>query len=220
MITHVYFMPGMSAKPTIFEHIRLPEDRYQMHWLSWIPPYKKEPIAAYSKRIAEEVKEENVILIGVSLGGLVVQEMQKFINVKQIILISTIKTKYELPKFMKFGKKSKLYKLLPTRFVKYYKWLDKLPLGRKVKHRLRLYDYYLGVYDKAYLDWGIEQILHWDQEKPLPGILHIHGDNDHMFPIENIKNCCVVKGGTHIMIINRFRWFNEYLPGLIEKRAY
>lgn len=217
-LIHVYCMPGMSAKANIFEHIKLPKDKFQIHWLSWIPPKDKEPIAAYSKRIAEKVNHQNVILIGVSLGGVVIQEMQKFIKVRQLILISSIKTKYELPEFMRFGEKTKLYKLLPTGLAKHYGLLYKLPLSEKIKKRLKLYDHYLGFFDKAYIDWGIEQILNWDREEPLPGILHIHGDKDKMFPIKYIRNCVVLEGGTHVMIITRYRWFNKYLPTLIEER--
>ncbi|HLS30441.1 MAG TPA: alpha/beta hydrolase [Flavobacteriaceae bacterium] len=217
-LIHVYCMPGMSAKPNIFEFIELPEDKYRIHWLSWIPPENKEPIEAYSKRIAEKVVHQNVILIGVSLGGVVIQEMQKFIKVKQLILISSIKTKYELPGFMKFSKKFKLYKLLPTGLAKHYGLLYKLPIGRKTKRRLKLYDHYLGFFDKAYINWGIDQLLNWDREEPLPKIIHIHGDRDKMFPIKYIDNCVVLKGGSHVMIITRYRWFNKHLPSLIEEQ--
>lgn len=208
-------MPGMSAKPKIFEYLRLPEEKYKIHWLSWKTPEKKEPIETYSKRICEDVKHENVILIGVSLGGVVVQEMQKFIKVKKIVLISTVKTKYEIPTYMHFGRKTKLYKILPTGLVKYFKDLEKWPLGNFIKTRLKLYNRYIDRDDKLYLNWAIEQMVRWDRETPLPGLLHIHGDKDHIFPIKKIKNCTVVEGGRHLMIIYRFRWFNEHLPRLL-----
>ena len=46
-------------------------------------------------------------------------------------------------------------------------------------------------------------------------IIHIHGDNDAVFPIKNIANCIAIKGGTHIMIISKYKWFNENLPRII-----
>lgn len=216
-IIHIYCMPGMAANPNIFEHLRLPKDKFKIHWLSWIPPQKKEPIRDYAKRIAENVKHENVILIGVSLGGVIIQEMQNFIKVRLLILISTIKTKHELPGFMKFGRRTKLYKLLPLGLAKHYDKLVKLPIGKKAKSRISIYKYYIGVVDKPYLKWSIDQILNWDRTEILPGLIHIHGDEDHLFPIKNIKDPIVIKGGTHIMIINRFRWFNDHLPTLIEQ---
>lgn len=214
-ITHVYCMPGMCAKPSIFEHIHLPKNQFETHWLSWIPPQKNEPITQYSKRICTAVKHDNVILIGVSLGGIIIQEMKKFISVKKLILISTIKNKQELPPYMRLARKTGFYKLLPTRLAKHYKILHQLPIGKRLKKRLQLYEHYIGIYDHRYLSWAINQLLHWDNTAPIKGGIHIHGDRDEIFPIQHIKNCYVVKEGTHIIIINRFRWFNDHLPYLL-----
>ena len=56
---------------------------------------------------------------------------------------------------------------------------------------------------------------YWDQEKPLDGVIQIHGDKDGVFTNSCNEDCIVVKGGTHIMIINKYKWFNENLPKLI-----
>ena len=77
---HVYFMPGMAANPTIFEHIKLPEDNFKVHWLEWIIPNPKESIEDYAKRLAQNVKHENSVLLGVCFGGIMVQEMSKFLS--------------------------------------------------------------------------------------------------------------------------------------------
>src|SRR5690625_1917829 len=198
-LTHVYCMPGMAATPLIFEHINLPAKEYKIHWLSWIKPKKKEPIEAYAQRLTKSIHHHNVVLIGSSLGGLIVQEMQKFIKVKRIILISTIKTWYELPASMKWAQKTRFYKVLPTGLAKHYKKLKTLPLGKRFKKRLEVYERYIGVYDKPYLKWAIAEILNWERKVPLSKAVHIHGDKDHVFPIKNIKDCFVVPGGTHIM---------------------
>lgn len=55
-ITHVYCMPGMAANPSIFEHIQLPTDKYELHWLSWKLPEKGESLFAYANRMVQEVK--------------------------------------------------------------------------------------------------------------------------------------------------------------------
>lgn len=219
LITHVYCMPGMSAGPNIFENLRLPPEKYQIHLLSWKQPKKEESIKAYAQRMVSEVKHKKVILLGVSLGGVVVQEMVNFMDVEKLVLISTVKTNQELPGFMKFGKKTGLYKLLPLGWIKYYPFLERLPIGRRIKTRLKLYDRYIAVVNKAYLRWSVREILNWDREEPIPGVIHIHGDKDRLFPIKYIENCVVLPGGSHIMIINRFRWFNQNLPLLLEGSA-
>jgi hypothetical protein len=40
-------------------------------------------------------------------------------------------------------------------------------------------------------------------------------DLDDVFPIKYMKGCVVVEGGTHIMILNKYRWFNTNLPGIL-----
>ena len=65
------------------------------------------------------------------------------------------------------------------------------------------------------MDWAIETILCWKQKEVNEAVVHIHGDADEVFPIKNIEKCIVVKGGTHIMIVNKFKWLNENLPKLI-----
>ena len=55
----------------------------------------------------------------------------------------------------------------------------------------------------------------WDQEDILDNVIHINGDADKVFPIHNINNAIQIKDGTHIMIINKYRWFNKHLPSLI-----
>lgn len=72
--------------------------------------------------------------------------------------------------------------------------------------------------DKKYLDWAIENVILWNNDKVDEKVLHIHGDKDEVFPIKYIHNCISVKGGTHIMIINKYKWLNENLPTLIKKK--
>lgn len=209
-------MPGMAANPTIFERIELPGKEFEMIWLSWRIPEKEERFSSYAKRMCEDInKLEPVVLIGVSFGGVLVQEMSKYLKVKRLIIISSVKTRRELPKRMKVARDTGVYKVLPTSLLDYITHIEKLPLGNLVRKRLKLYQQYLSVNDKYYLDWAIEKMLCWEQDDAIKDIIHIHGDEDLVFPIKNIENSIVIPKGTHIMILNKYKWFNENLPSLI-----
>lgn len=211
-------MPGMAANPSIFERIDLPKDEYKTNWLSWKIPLKEESLSSYASRMVEEInKEELVVLIGVSFGGVLVQEMSKHLQIKRLIIISSVKTKHELPKRMKIARDIGVYKVLPTSLLDYITHIEKLPVGNLIRKRLKLYQQYLSVNDKEYLDWAIEKMLCWEQEEPIKEIIHIHGDEDLVFPIKNIENCIVIPKGTHIMILNKYKWFNQHLPELISE---
>jgi pimeloyl-ACP methyl ester carboxylesterase len=211
----VYFMPGMAASSTIFERIKLPEDAFEIYLLEWILPEKEETLVNYAKRMSVNVKHENAVLIGVSFGGILVQEMKQFLNVRKVIIVSSVKSNMELPRKMKIAKSTKAYKLIPTTLLLNVENLAKYAFGSYVKQRLKLYEKFLSVRDKDYLDWSIEQIINWERTEIDPAIVHIHGDADEVFLFKYIKKCIVVKDGTHIMILNKYRWFNANLPEII-----
>ncbi|PWA05378.1 alpha/beta hydrolase [Flavobacterium psychrotolerans] len=211
----VYFMPGLAASTSIFERISLPQETFEVHLLEWEIPLGSETLTAYAKRIAEKITHKNPVLIGVSFGGILVQEMAKNIDVKIVIIISSVKSNLEFPLRMKIAKKTKAYKLIPLDLLLNIESLAKFSFGDKVNQRLKLYEKFLSVRDKRYLDWAIEQVILWDRTVIDERVIHIHGDVDDVFPIKNIKKCIVVKGGTHIMILNKFKWLNENLPKII-----
>ena len=121
-----------------------------------------------------------------------------------------------MPQSMLFTAKTKAYKLIPTGMFSRESTLLKFAIGAKAKKKLSLYYNYLTMRDKTYLNWAIHQMFCWNRIEQVEDVIHIHGDHDIVFPIENIKNCIVIPGGTHIMIINKFRWLNENLPKIIE----
>lgn len=214
-LIHVYLMPGMAASPLIFENIKLPEERFQIHLLEWMIPVENESLSDYALRMTKSMEHENAVLLGVSFGGVLVQEMAKHIKVRRLIIASSVKSMHELPKRMLFAKATKAYKLVPTQLASNIDVFEKYAVGKVVKKRIELYQKYLSVNDNRYLSWAIEQMVCWEQQTPPRNIVHIHGDQDGIFPIKNIENCLVIKNGTHIAVINKYKWFNENLPRII-----
>ena len=212
---HVYFMPGLAASSLIFERIELPEDIFEIHLMDWEMPIPSETMREYAKRMASLVTQENAVLVGVSFGGVLVQEMAQFLKLKKVIIISSVKCNLEVPLRMKIAKSTKAYKLVPTGLMKNVEVLSKFSFGTAIKQRLKLYEKYLSMREKVYLDWAIEQMIMWERTEVDAKVVHIHGDNDEVFPIKNIKNCITIKGGTHIMILSKFKWLNENLPKII-----
>ncbi|OXA82744.1 alpha/beta hydrolase [Flavobacterium columnare] len=214
----VYFMPGMAASSKIFERIQLPKEFFDTYFLEWEMPQKNETLKNYAQRMSKKVSGEDIVLIGVSFGGILVQEMAQFINPKKVIIISSVKSNEELPKRMKIAKRTKLYKILPTGLAKNIETLAKYVFGKGiVKQRIELYKKFMTRTEKEYLDWAIEQVVCWERKEPDLKVIHIQGDADEVFPVKNIEKYINVKGGTHIMILNKYKWLNENLPKLIKE---
>ena len=211
----VYFMPGMAANPSIFKNIELPKDDYDIYMLEWFIPTGNMSLEDYAKEMINRIVHENPILIGVSFGGIVVQEMAKLISTRKIVIISSVKLNKELPKRMLFAKYTKIHKLLPYGIINNVELIAKYAFGEHVKKRLKLYEEYLSIRDPHYLSWALDKMINWNQEKYASNLVHIHGEKDPVFPIGHIKNCIHVKNGTHAMIVYQYRWFNLHLPEII-----
>lgn len=205
----------MAASPEIFEHLDLPADRFEVHYLEWFLPEAGMSLQEYAREMSGKINHEAPVLIGVSFGGFLVQELAALTRARKVIVISSIKCRSEMPRRLLVARYTRLHKLLPTSLVGNVEVLARFAFGDPVTKRLELYDRYLSMRDKRYLDWALDCIVNWEREAPLPGLIHIHGERDAVFPIGHIGSCIRVPGGTHTMIIHRFRWFNEHLPEII-----
>lgn len=208
-------MPGLAASSAIFERIDLPKEQFEMIYLEWEIPFPNEKLDQYAKRMTQKVTHENPVLVGVSFGGILVQEMATFLQPLKVIIISSVKSNREFPKRLKIAKVTKGYKLIPTKLIANVEELIRFSFGETINSRLQLYKKFLSVRDVRYLDWAIEQVVCWQREVVDYTVIHIHGDQDEVFPIQNISNSIIVPGGTHAMILFRFRWLNEHLPDII-----
>lgn len=208
----VYFVPGLGASTLIFENLRLPEDQYEIHYLDWlVPESADEPIQHYAQRMCKRLQHELPVLVGVSFGGVMVQEMSKLITARKTIIISSVKTSKEIPKRLKLARVTRVYKLFPTKSISNFEVFSKYSFGNFAKKRLKLYKRYMSMRDAVYLPWAIHNILHWKQEQPLDDVIHIHGSKDGVFPIKHIKNCIIIQGGTHVMILNKAKKISQLL---------
>ena len=132
-------MPGMAANPSIFDKIDLPGETFEKHFLDWTVPDKNISLEDYALKMSRLVKHDDAVLIGVSFGGILVQEMAKHIKVAKVIIISSVKSNLELPKRMIFAKYTKVHKLLPTGLVNNMELLAKYAFGETVPKRLNTY---------------------------------------------------------------------------------
>ncbi|MGV3460594.1 MAG: alpha/beta hydrolase [Flavobacterium sp.] len=212
----VYFVPGLAAGPLIFENIKLPEDKFDVHIIEWLVPERNESLKDYVTRMAVSIKHDHPVLIGISFGGIIVQEMGEVVNARRVIIISSVKCNKEFPRRMRFAKATHLYSVFPTRMMQNVDRLARWFKGNSfIAKRLRLYEKYLSVRDKNYLDWAFKNVITWGREEADPKVIHIHGDADEVFPARYVNGYIPVEGGTHIMIINKFAWLNRHLPKII-----
>ena len=204
----------MAASPKIFELIKFPE-QFDIYNLSWIPPFKNEKLSDYALRMSKKINVKKPILIGVSFGGILVQEISKIIECEKLIIVSSIKSKSELPIHMKMANRTKVHNLLPLEWIKNIENLVLFVFGDLIKTKINLYKKYLSVRDPEYLKWAINAIVSWDQDNIIDSIIHIHGIRDNIFPIKFIQEPILKIKGSHAIILTQANWFNKNLFKLI-----
>ncbi|HUH25184.1 MAG TPA: alpha/beta hydrolase [Flavobacterium sp.] len=217
---HIYFMPGMAANCQIFENIKLDENNYTFHYIEWLEPLVNESLEAYTLRICKSIVYEKPILIGVSFGGIIVQEIAKRIPTEKVIIISSVKDPSEFPQRMKWAKKMKLYRIFPTHYVNFIENLSKkIVSSKKIHQRIDMYQKYLTMRSENYLDWAFKNTILWENKNPVKNVFHLHGSKDHIFPAKRIQNAEILENGTHVMILVNARWINTKLKEILEKES-
>ena len=213
----VYFIPGLGAGIEIFEKIHLPPNKYEIYFIEWlIPESEDEPLSHYVERMAQQVKHKNPVLVGVSFGGIIAQELSKIIPVRKVIIISSIKKRKEMPRRLRLMQRIRLYKLIPDKAFDDFSKFSRYTFGKKVKKKFQLYERYMRVRDRKYLIWAIENLLNWKETAVPENLIHIHGTADTVFPIKNIEHKIEIDGGNHAMILIKSRKISKLLNNLIE----
>jgi len=201
MSCRIYCISGLGASEQVFSKLHLPGT--ELIILKWLIPKTGESFAAYSQRMFEQVKENNPILMGVSFGGMTCIEMANQFPVKKMILISSVKTKDELPLWMKAAGKLKLHRLVKPRPHPILYRVENFFLGAETKEDKQLANSFRKEVDNDYLQWAIHQIVSWKNVTIPQNYIHIHGTGDRLFPIRNVKADHIIRQGGHFMVFNK-----------------
>jgi len=207
-------MPGMAASHNFFELLKLSKS-FSVEYLYWIQPIKNKRLSDYAYRMSRFIKSKDPILLGVSLGGVLVQEISKIIKCEKVIIVSSVKSKSELPIPMKMAKHTQIHKLLLLEWVENIENLVLFVFGDSIKIRVNLYKKYLSLRDREYLALAIDELVNWKQDYVIESIIHIHEKKDNIFPIRSIQQPVIKIKGSHAIILTQANWFNENLPKLI-----
>jgi pimeloyl-ACP methyl ester carboxylesterase len=210
---HIYCISGFGADERVFTELNFGNNK--VHFIPWLIPEKKEIIASYAKRMSENIHHDNPVLVGLSFGGMMCIEIAKIIETQNVIIISSIKSFQEVPGWMRLSGKTQLNKIFPLRSFRLFEPIQNYNLGIENKTELQLVREYRKNIGQPYTNWAINQILNWKNDWQPVNLIHIHGNNDHIFPIKNIKVDYVVPGGGHFMIMNKAKEVNEILKELI-----
>ena len=210
---NIYVISGLGADERVFFKTNFGNNKVtHIHWLT---PQKNETIEAYALRLCTHIHDENPILVGLSFGGMVAIEVAKHIATEKIILISSAKTKHELPLLYKNIGKFNLHKLIPTIFFKSANVFTNWAFSSRSKNDKKVLAEIMKDMDMVFLRQAIDKILHWKNETIPKNIFHIHGSKDRILPYKNIKDAITINGGPHLMIVTKAGEVNKKLREIL-----
>ena len=215
MSKKLFLISGLGADERMFQRLNFYD--YEPIFIQWISPKKRETISDYASRLSAQITEENPVIIGLSLGGMMAVEIAKHVEISKIILISSAKDKFELPILYQIAAFLKLNKLVPkelynkTNFFIY--WL----FGVETREDKLLLKEVLKDTDLNFVVWAINEILNWQNVRIPEKLFRIHGSNDHLLPLKVSASDFEIKNGSHLMVLNKAKEVSEALKIILNK---
>ncbi|HOZ85056.1 MAG TPA: hypothetical protein PK191_06165 [Niabella sp.] len=197
----IFVFSGLGIDQRVFENIDF--GPFPIKFINWITPFPNENIESYATRISTPLINENAIIIGLSFGGILGIEISKIKKIKKLILISSAKTKFELPLIFRMVGLCRLNKLFPNNILKHKNLVTSWLFGIESDKDGRLFKTILRDVDPAFLKWAINAVVNWQNETIPANCFHIHGRQDRVLPLKNIKADFIVETGGHFMTVNR-----------------
>ena len=197
----IYIISGLGADKGMFQNFSF--EGYNVIHIDWIFPLENETLQNYALRISENIKDEKAFLIGLSFGGIISVEISKIKKFKKVFLLSSAKTKFEIPFYYRFLGKLNLLRIIPSSILKRLNSLTYLVFGAKTNFEKNLLKDIIKNTDKHFLKWALHQIMNWKNENYSENIVHIQGDSDLILPHNFIKYDYLIKDGTHFMTLNQ-----------------
>ena len=218
MIKTLYLLSGMGADDEIYKFLDL--GNIQTRFIPWQPVRSEERFTEYVHRLSREIDpSEEFGICGVSLGGIAAQEMTRYLNPKCLILISTIKNRNELPPVMRFAASAKLAKIIPEQFYKWVALHSGSILGVENSEEDFLFRQMINRFGQEYYKYCIKAVSEWDGVDLQIPYLHIHGDKDLVFPHQFVRNHKLIKGGTHLMMMNKADEISSLITNYLQRVA-
>jgi len=213
----IYQISGLGANEKVFKHLRINPD-FELLNLPWLQPEKGEMLEHYAERMAQKINPcEDFILMGVSFGGIITQEMNRFLNPKLNILISTVKSREELPFYMKFSSKTSLHKLVLPKFISSDNGISYALFRNLYNAKMPDINEFFEFRDPYYLKWSMDRIVNWKNHVKMENYIHFHGDKDIVFPFSKIHDVVRIEGGTHVMVMQKAKKLSELINAELEK---
>ena len=98
---NIYLLSGLGADKRVFSRVAFSANHVVRH-IEWISPISNEGLSSYARRLSGQIDEAQPFCwVGISFGGVVAVELNKFVKPLQTIIISSAWTDVQIPWYYK-----------------------------------------------------------------------------------------------------------------------
>lgn len=197
-----FIFSGLGADQRVFDEIDF--GNYHPQFIPWKSVDPDESLSSYAMKMSANFpKKEPFLLIGISFGGILAQEVGKYFPQAKILLLSSVQQRKELPLWMRFFSIFLSEKVIPIRRILKFNRINYSFFGTKTELERQRLSEILNDTDPKFAQFAIGCILRWKKTPIDNSIVHIHGDNDSIFPIKRVKPDHIISGGSHFMTVSK-----------------
>jgi pimeloyl-ACP methyl ester carboxylesterase len=208
-------LSGLGADRRVFDFLDLSE--HDVRHVEWIEPKRNETIQQYAFRLLNQIQHERPILLGVSFGGMVAIEVGKLIPTEKIVLISSVRTKYDIPVFFRLVNHSWLHKILQKLYTSgSFNLLNWFFSAETTAEKELVRESFRKINSSFYL-WAIQQISTWKNSEAPKNAIVIHGTRDRIFRVRSADQ--MIRGGGHFMVLGKAKELSSILNKILAKQA-
>ena len=215
----VYLIPGQGADARLYKNIQL-DSIYEVRNIEYFTPEKGWDMNEFAHQLARQIDTTQTFsIVGVSLGGMLATEMNDFLNPKKVILISSAKSRKELPFRYRFQKVIPIHEIVPGFVIKASaKILQPIVEPDRGKDA-STFKAMLRDKDPKFMKRTVKMILEWNRETYDENIFHIHGDLDKTIPARNVDFDYLVEDGSHMMVLTRGDLISQLLNQILNETS-
>ena len=206
----IYGISGLGADERVFQYLELSQ---KIEPIRWIKPKDGETIQSYARRLADQIKDDEFILIAVSFGGLVAVELNKILKPKLTILISSADTKDDLRTIYRLIGQTNVIKFIPSQLLNPPRTLMYWLFGAKNK---KLLCEILDDTDLGFTKWAIMQLTTWTNTSRTARLIKIHGTKDKLIAYQPDIQTLAIENGEHFMIVDKAKEISQILEEKIK----
>lgn len=219
-MSKIFFISGLGANELAFSKIG--DVGLEKIMIKWIPCVKNENIGAYALRFIDKYKIVNTdIVVGLSFGGLLAQEISKIVRQQNVILVSSFRDKNDLRLLYRQALNARLHKLfLPVRMPLVDGVIANI-LNSGTSDSTSVLKGMLKASDYSLMKWSLQQIANTRGLLNKDAVLYnIIGSHDRIVKLWKNDTTFLIEGGSHFMVYDRAKEVTKIIRAIISSVSF